>query len=689
VIALDPLWIGPTALALALVLGVPALWSPRVAWVRLAFAAIAGAVSIRYLWWRLVETVLPGHGSFGPDLWLWAVFGVEAAVMLATLTFLLMTCRVADRSGEADEAGRRWAERPEDAYPAVDVFIPTFDEGPEVLEKTIIAATALDWPDYTVHVLDDQRREWVRELAESRGARWVTRPDNRHAKAGNVNHALGITSAPFVLVLDADFAPHRNMLRRMMGLFDDPRVGIVQTPQHFYNADPIQTNLLIGDAVPDDQRMFFDVIAEGRDAWDAMFCCGSCGILRRQALEDIGGGLPTDSITEDMLTTLAMRRKGWITRYLNEKLSQGLAPESAKAFFVQRQRWARGNVQLVFLRNGPFGPGLRWVERLFYAPFYWVLEFPARAFGFLVPIVFLWTGLSPLAGATTESLLAHQLPMLILLAGWMHWIAPGKHPPLIGQASATFMTFRIAPAALSALVKPFGEPFRVTPKGKAAAGDGLEAFTFRVTLALFVLTVGGMLFNLTSWQPRPNTAGFYPIAAAWSLVNAIILALVMAMCFEAPRRRSEERFPADEPARLMIDGAQVPARLRDISVGGARLELETPVAVGGGWGLAVLEDVGPVPAMVVRSVGTTAQVRFDPGPGVREALIAKIFSGRYNNAPPPHGVAFVMRVLSARLFGRTWRDGPMGQPQAVAAPARRPVSRGPAEAGEGRGVEAA
>ena len=138
----------------------------------------------------------------------------------------------------------------------------------------------------------------------------MTRADNAHAKAGNLNAAFARTVAPFILVLDADFVPQRRMLMRAIGFFDDPAIGIVQMPHYFFNDTPLQANLDMRTTLPDEQRFFFDVIQPGRDGWNCSFCCGSNGIIRRAALEAIGGAMPTESITEDMLLTLAMLRKG-------------------------------------------------------------------------------------------------------------------------------------------------------------------------------------------------------------------------------------------------------------------------------------------------------------------------------------------------------------------------------------------
>jgi hypothetical protein len=192
-------------------------------------------------------------------------------------------------------------------------------------------------------VLDDKRRDWLKKYCEVKGAVHVTRPDNLHAKAGNLNHGLKVSNGELVAIFDADFVPYRQFLRRTAPFFREPDIGLVQTPQHFFNKDPVQSNLGIERVWPDEQRLFFDEMAASRDAWDVSFCCGSCSILRRQAIDAIGG-IPTVSITEDLLTTPAMLNKGYKTRYLNERLSMGLAAEKSQRLLHSAQPLVpRGN----------------------------------------------------------------------------------------------------------------------------------------------------------------------------------------------------------------------------------------------------------------------------------------------------------------------------------------------------------
>ena len=242
---------------------------------------------------------------------------------------------------------------------------------------------ALDYPNAVVWVLDDTRREWLREYCAQVGARHVTRPDNKAAKAGNLNNGLAVTAretnAPIILVLDADFAPRRDFLRRTVGLLlQQPEVAIVQTPQFYYNADPIQHNLLAARSWVDDQRLFFDIFQPAKDAWGCAFCVGTSFLVRRDRVNEIGG-FPDEAISEDINLTYKMLTHGYGTAWLNEPLSFGLSAEGVPEYITQRARWCLGTIQVALLPSGPiFGSGYTFTQRWHY--FHGVLNWLCKPF---------------------------------------------------------------------------------------------------------------------------------------------------------------------------------------------------------------------------------------------------------------------------------------------------------------------
>ena len=506
-------------------------------------------LSLQYLAWRLFNTVWrENDDSLIAQTWIFGVWSIEVLACIEVAIFLLIMSRTNTRSEQAD---RHVMPTP---LPAVDIFIPTYNEPLDVLEKTIIAAAAMDYPHKTVWVLDDGRREWLRVFCEEIGVRYLTRPDNSHAKAGNMNHALGYAQGEFIAVFDADFVPSQAFIQRTLGFFRDPEIGIVQTPQHFYNKDPIQTNLGLTQIYPDEQRLFFDQMAASRDAWQAAFCCGSCSIMRRKAVDAIGG-IPTQSITEDLLTTLVMLRKGYQTIYLNERLSMGLAAESIEGFFVQRERWCRGAIQSLFLRWGPLGPGLTPMQRLLFFPTSWLTQYFVRLFLLLIPLAYLLLGWMPLQFTNTGDLIRFQLPLLAGLFLATRWLVGSHYIPLVSVPASIFASFRLAPTVLASLIQPFGKPFRVTPKGSMSVGGRqVDTVTLAPILLTLALTLLGLLINVTPELAVVPFTEFFPIAVFWSGLNVLALALAALLCIEGPRLRREERFELKEPALLHWGG---------------------------------------------------------------------------------------------------------------------------------------
>ncbi len=607
-------------------------------WARLAVFITVWLIVARYIDWRIFTTVLPAEGPWYKVGWIWFCLAIELLAFADQFILYLAFLRSSDRRAEADSHEMKFRALPTEALPSVDVFIPTYDEPIEVLEKTIIGALCLDYPNFKVWVLDDGRRAWLKEFCEAKGAGYFTRPDNTHAKAGNINHALSQTNGEFFAIFDADFVPQRNFLLRTIGFFSDPRIGIVQTPHAFYNNDPIQTNLGLCKTLPDEQRLFFDAIMPCRDGWDAAFCCGSNSLTRRAALHAVGDALPTQSITEDVLLTLVLLRKGYITRYLREPLALGLAPESLDAFFVQRQRWARGAIQILYLGTGPLGRNLSLMQRLLFLPTYWLSLGSRTLVIILAPIVFLWTGVTPVVNVTTAAVLYYLVPMALAICRGIWTFAPREYVPLAGQVSATIQSFKILPSVLATLVNPFGHVFRVTPKGSAAAsGAASDLGGFCLSAVLMVLTMAGLIVNvIPEWRIIGDPAEF-PLVALWAVINIIVLFLACMVSLQAPIRRAEERFEINEQSWLAgASGTPTTGRIRDISISGAAIVADTDGASAMRLGESLrvfIGEVGWLDATLIQKTGRILRVSFRLPPSVeRDLLIRKLFIGGRRNA---------------------------------------------------------
>ncbi|CAA7621919.1 glycosyltransferase [Magnetospirillum sp. SS-4] len=615
-------------------------------WARSLVAGLIVATAARYLLWRYTRTIPDLDAGIGTFAWAWFCLLAETAAFVELVTFMLVLSRTSNRTPEADRHQARLQAMLVDALPAVDVFIPTYNEGPEVVERSILGALSMDYPKLTVWVLDDGGRDWLREFCDRHGARYLRRTERNHAKAGNMNHALGHATGDLVAIFDADFVPRRNFLWRTVGFFDDPTIGIVQTPQHFFNRDPVQNNLSLQRCWPDEQRLFFDVMAAGRDAWNAAFCCGAGSVVRREALDAIGG-FPTASITEDLLTTLAMLRKGWITRYLNERLAQGLAAETLEAFFVQRQRWCRGALQAIYLPEGPLGRGLSWFQRIMFFPFSWIIQYPVRILFLAVPAVYLWTGVTPLVPERAGETAAFLLPAMIMAFAGMRWLAPDTYMPFLSTVASVFSSFRLLPTVIAGLVRPFGVGFKVTPKGSLTAGGQVDLLTLSLLGLMGGVTAGGLAINLIPEWRILSADEFFPYASGWAMLNLSIVLVASLLCFEAKRHRNEERFPAQDAASLLADDIRRPCRILDLSLAGAR------VAVEGGLPDEItldLPEVGRLQCRIVRRGSDFICVNFS-GPGDDElaGLVRSIYGAGRSNAVDHLEPTEVVRSLLVRL----------------------------------------
>lgn len=626
------------------------------AWVQWLVVAGLSLIVLRYLWWRITVTVLPADDPSAQSIFVWAIFVIEMLAWVDTAILLLMMLRRTDRCAEASAHEARLRLMVPATLPTVDVFIATYNEPLSVLEKTMVGAAGLDWPaeKLRVWVLDDGRRDWLRDYAESRGMGYLRRDNNAHAKAGNINAALKRTDGDFVLVLDADFVPQQWFLYRTIGFFADLKIGIVQTPHHFFNHDPMQSALDLRRSLPDEQRLFFDVIMPSRDGWDCAFCCGSNGVIRRAALDKAGGGLPTSSITEDILLTMVLLRHGYITRFLGERLAVGLAPESLGAYFVQRARWARGAIQSLYLPEGPLGPGLRLIHRVMFVPLHWVSQSLVYTAAILAPPIFLLTGIAPLLNASTPTILHYQIPAIIGAVMVMRLFAKSTFVPLVQAAHSVLQAFRLLPIVLGTLIKPRGHIFKVTPKGADAQAQLLDRPTTAFALGIIGATAVGLALNVLPETRIIASGALIPVVAIWAVVNMLVLAVVASIAMAPPPKRTEERFLLDLPCRVQGAIDICPARTIDLSMTGAAL-LCRPGGIGpGDWVVVDFLAIGRIAARVMRRGSTRdgrqyLAVRFDlPQGATRDALIRRLYTqGLDNSALPAAGLTLAMlgRVL--------------------------------------------
>ena len=530
----------------------PERWTKR--WLIRASALLALAITVAYLGWRTVATI---------DLrWWWIaipllLLEVHAAVGLGLFTFSLWDL----------DASKPPAPRLASPH-KIAVLIPTYNEPVEILLPTVAAAVALR-PAHETWVLDDGDRPEVAALAAELGARYLTRTDRSHAKAGNLNHALSVIDADLVAILDADHVAAPGFLTHTLPYFDDPRLAVVQTPQDFYNRDSFEH-----ERDYQEQALFYRVLQAGKNRWGAAFWCGTGAVVRVDALRDVGG-VATETVTEDIHTTIRFHRRGWKSVYHNEVLARGLAAADAEQYATQRLRWGTGAMQVLRSPDNPlFCRGLTLPQRLAYASTLLGWFDAWRSLGYVVaPLAVVATGAVPIQAPAALFALVFAITFVAQRVA-LTLLGRGKAPQLL---SVVFEMVRMAAnlrATLTLLI-PGPRRFSVTPKGRQ--GDGRR----RVPPPLLLVALLAASAAMTAWFALTavgRTSVTYDVAWAaygafgWLVVNAALVGVaatrIMAARF-AGERRSSVRFGLDLDGTL--DGE--PCQVRDLSITGAQVVL--------------------------------------------------------------------------------------------------------------------
>ncbi len=527
-----------------------------------ALAIVALVWGVGYLTWRIGWSGRGANPIVYTMLIVTELYGLYALGMLTWFSW-----------------SRPSAQRPPITEPhAVDVYVCTYDEPVEVVLATLAGCRALTYP-HTTYLLDDGRRPEMAELAELSGARYITRPDNSHAKAGNINAALPRTDGELVFVLDADHVPMPDALDALVGYFDDERMAVVQSPHDFSNHDSVQ-HYMVG---RHEQSLFYRVICPGKDRHGAAFWCGSAALIRRRALIEIGG-VATETIAEDFHTTIRLQRHGWRSRYHDEVLVQGLAPHDLDGYLLQRDRWARGNLAVFRTPESPLtARELAPLQRLsYFASLLAYLAPPMRLLLLVTLAVVLWTGALPMK-LSVVALVALWLPSvsLNLMAGSA--LARG-YMRIAETTHFELLTMEIYTRALRCAVIPGRTAFKVTPKQGVDPGGWQAVVKLRlVALCAIVLAAGIAVRAVDFFGPAllPSLPGI--AMAIVPLLGLIELRRVLRTLVLAGGRRQRRlvyRFEGDAPAHCFAGARPVMGRVVDASASGLGLVMDSPLEVG-------------------------------------------------------------------------------------------------------------
>lgn len=554
------------------------------------FAAI-GSIVI-YVTWRILFTI-PDGGFDRTAAWILIAFEAfpVIGVTLRLITLWNIDSRGPDPVYETGPGNR------------VVVFIPTYNEPVEVIAPTIAAACALK-PVHQTWVLDDGDRPWVAEMCQAYGARYVSRPDHDHAKAGNMNHALdlmtteveaGAEPIDIIAVLDCDHVPMPTFLTDTIGWFDDPGLALIQAPQTYYNGGAFDD-----DGETGEQGVFFHVMLPGRNHEDSgPFWCGSTSLIRTTALQEVGG-VATDTIVEDMHTTLGLIKAGWRTTYHHQVLAVGLAPDTADQYLLQRRRWGMGSMQV--LTTERLWSARRWLNWRNYYEYLggalWWLEGIATVGLFTIPAAILLTGARTSTASPIVFMIAFVVMFSVRLWGSKRLFRGHLHWPT--AFAMRILRIPIGISCLWWLITRKTLAFQVTPK--SGVDERVRGRTPRVIVVLMIVLVLLLVYaflgvsGIAPWHVSPIGA---LASGSWLVVAGTVLVFA-AHRIRASEYASSRRNAHRVPVRAIVTVDGVEAELVDLSVGGAAVRCPKGSLTGVGTVELVLPGSVPITMETVR-----------------------------------------------------------------------------------------
>ena len=525
-------------------------------------------MSTRYIYFRAtqtlhfnseIETIL-GIGLFLADLYVWVMLLLNYLQTIWPLK-------------------REIVPLPDDMslWPTVDVYVPTYNESLDVVRDTVLAAQCIDYPrdKMKIYILDDGKRSEFAMFAADVGVGYITRNDNSHAKAGNLNHAMKLTNGELICVFDCDHVATRIFLQATVGGFlKDPKLALVQTPHFFYSPDPFERNLSVGRNIPNEGMLFYGPIQRGNDNWNATFFCGSCAVIRRSALEEIGG-FAVETVTEDAHTALKMQRLGWGSAFIDIPLAAGLATERLVLHIIQRTRWARGMTQIFRLDNPLFGRGLTFQQRLCYlsAMLYYQFAIPRIIF-LTAPLAYLLFNLN-IIYSSASLVFAYALPHLFLSI-YLNSRLNGRYRySFWGEIYDLVLAFHIVLPTMVTMLFPKRGKFNVTDKGGLLNVGYFDFSVVRPHLVIaFLLTIAvvwGIVraFAYDHFGVDPKVIA---LNVGWGLYSLIFLLAAIAVARETRQTRKTIRIDVKIPTLIhYASGISSRSETADLSMGGCRV----------------------------------------------------------------------------------------------------------------------
>ncbi|WED20653.1 UDP-forming cellulose synthase catalytic subunit [Vibrio sp. JC009] len=526
--------------------------------------------STRYLYFRTTQTLIFDsylEAGLGIGLFIAEIY----AYIMLFLGYLQSTFPL----------NRKIVPLPEDqsTWPTVDVYIPSYNEPLDVVRDAVLAAQCIDYPKdkFKVYLLDDGNRQEFAEFAADAGVGYITRTDNNDAKAGNLNHAMTLTNGELVCIFDCDHIATRIFLQATVGAFiKDSNLSLIQTPHYYYSDDPFERNLYGGRDIPNEGELFYGPVQQGNDFWNATFFCGSCAVIRRSALDEIGG-IATETVTEDAHTALKLQRLGWDTAFLPYPLVGGLATERLALHVIQRNRWARGMIQIFRLDNPLLGRGLKWQQRLCYlsAMMYFLFPLP-RVIFLTAPMAYLLFDLN-IIHAQSGMIFAYALPHFVMCTYVASRLTGRYRYSFWGDVYDITLAMHLLVPTVATLFSPKVGSFNVTDKGGTLDRTYFDLNVVRPHLIIAVALIIGL-----SWGVWRTVVAHYAIMepsvimlnVGWATYSLIFLLASIAVGRETRQVRKTVRLDVEIPAVIhYADGVSSITSTENVSMGGCLVKI--------------------------------------------------------------------------------------------------------------------
>ena len=411
--------------------------------------------------------------------------------------------------------------------PAVAILVAARHEPKEVLEETFLSLRNLKYENKTIYFLDDSSEEKYKkeaeEIVDEFGLVLFRRKERHGAKAGIINDCLKTLNQKYVAVFDADQTPLPEFLNQIIPLMEiNEKLAFVQTPQFYTNIG--DNRVARGSAFQ--QAVFYEYICEGKNAQEAMFCCGTNIVFRRDALNDVGG-LDESIVTEDFATSVKMHSRGWKSLYYNHVYAFGMGPENLGDYFTQQYRWANGTIstlkKIVWrLITKPFSLKLgQWWEYLLSGSYYLIglsflvlMSFPIFYLLFKIPSFF----------ARPEIYFLTFLPYIMLSMGIFYMVLRernyNKKDLFLGQLLG-FVTFPVYVCAAISAVIGVKTTFGVTGKTK---GEKVPYIKFWPQLVIIIVSFIAVVWGLNRFIYEREPAIL--INSFWAFYYCVVLSSI-------------------------------------------------------------------------------------------------------------------------------------------------------------------